>query len=150
MAWVFPASRLECDVEVFVMHRPLPDLGSPISLSRGGAVTARGWPIEDYVDLLLDRTFGILERVVGDRSISDQKNLDVHNPIKNAWMARDGWRSGIPWTCEWCRMIGCRSRVRSEPDRRSDFATELAPEPGKLHELPGLGAVVAPPQVRGY
>ncbi|RWW28168.1 hypothetical protein GW17_00007374 [Ensete ventricosum] len=39
-------------------------------------------------------------RVVGGRSISDQKNLDGLSPVKNAWMARDGWRSGIPWTCD--------------------------------------------------
>ncbi|RWW72924.1 hypothetical protein BHE74_00019233, partial [Ensete ventricosum] len=35
-----------------------------------------------------------------DRSINDQKNLDGLNPVKNAWMARDGWRSEILWTCE--------------------------------------------------
>ncbi|RRT39115.1 hypothetical protein B296_00038044 [Ensete ventricosum] len=39
-------------------------------------------------------------RVVGGRSISDQKNLDGLSPVKNAWMARDGWRSGISWTCD--------------------------------------------------
>ncbi|RRT41131.1 hypothetical protein B296_00025778 [Ensete ventricosum] len=38
-------------------------------------------------------------RVADGRSISDQKNLDGLSPVKNAWMARDGWRSGIPWTC---------------------------------------------------
>ncbi|RZS00673.1 hypothetical protein BHM03_00030420 [Ensete ventricosum] len=42
--------------------------------------------------------FGISGRVAGGRSISDQKNLDDLSPVKNAWMARDGWRSGIPWT----------------------------------------------------
>ncbi|RZR92907.1 hypothetical protein BHM03_00021294, partial [Ensete ventricosum] len=171
-------------------------------------------------------------RVSGGRSISDQKNLDGLSPIKNAKMARDEWRYGIPWTCDvnrptnwesgslllstnprreavvgfghalakkfssnsfanrsnedidaglrqeyqvlpgplrvvgkarhisasevsytaiWarnaaCQTIGCQSRVRSEPDRRSDFTTDLAPESGKLRELPRLGAVVAPPQ----
>ncbi|RRT48152.1 hypothetical protein B296_00024927 [Ensete ventricosum] len=34
--------------------------------------------------------------IAGDHSISDQKNLDGLSPVKNAWMARDGWRSGIP------------------------------------------------------
>ncbi|RRT81926.1 hypothetical protein B296_00000225 [Ensete ventricosum] len=37
-------------------------------------------------------------RVIGGRSISDQKNLDGLSPVKNVWMAMDGWRSGIPWT----------------------------------------------------
>ncbi|RRT44884.1 hypothetical protein B296_00046624, partial [Ensete ventricosum] len=63
-----------------------------------------------------------------------QKNLDSLSPIRNAWMARDGWRYEIPWTCE------------SESDRRSDFATELASKSGKLRKLPRLGAMVAPPQ----
>ncbi|RZR88391.1 hypothetical protein BHM03_00015956 [Ensete ventricosum] len=44
-----------------------------------------------------------------------------------------------------CRTIGRRSRVQSEPDRRSDFTTELASESGKLRELPRLGVVAAPP-----
>ncbi|RWW53236.1 hypothetical protein BHE74_00040293 [Ensete ventricosum] len=38
--------------------------------------------------------------VAGGRSISDQKNLDGLSPVKKVWMARDGWRSEIPWTCE--------------------------------------------------
>ncbi|RZR79923.1 hypothetical protein BHM03_00005801 [Ensete ventricosum] len=63
MAWVLLASRLECDVEVFVMRRPLHDLRSYIGLARRGAVTARGWPSEDDVDLFLDRTFGSERRV---------------------------------------------------------------------------------------
>ncbi|RRT51532.1 hypothetical protein B296_00046724, partial [Ensete ventricosum] len=104
--------------------------------------------------------------VTGDRSISDQKNLDGLSPVRNAWMARDGWRFGIPWTCEnfildlveplmdltdlfsqgiRCQTIGRRSRVQSEPDRRSDFAIKLASEPGKLRKLLRLGAVAAPP-----
>ncbi|RWV76998.1 hypothetical protein GW17_00062238 [Ensete ventricosum] len=63
MAWELLASRLECDVEVFVMRRPLPDLRSCIGLPRRGAVTAQGWPSEDDADLLLDRTFGSGRRV---------------------------------------------------------------------------------------
>ncbi|RRT32374.1 hypothetical protein B296_00055094, partial [Ensete ventricosum] len=39
-------------------------------------------------------------RVVGGRSTSDQKNLDGLSHVKNAWMARDGWKSRIPWTCD--------------------------------------------------
>ncbi|RZR94546.1 hypothetical protein BHM03_00023242 [Ensete ventricosum] len=39
-------------------------------------------------------------RVTGGRSINDQKNLDGLSPVKNAWMVRDGWMSGIPWTCD--------------------------------------------------
>ncbi|RWW37865.1 hypothetical protein BHE74_00056975 [Ensete ventricosum] len=52
------ASRLERNVKVFVVQRPLPDLGSRIRFSCRGAVTARGWPAEDDVDLLLNRAFG--------------------------------------------------------------------------------------------
>ncbi|RZR94400.1 hypothetical protein BHM03_00023088 [Ensete ventricosum] len=43
-------------------------------------------------------------------------------------------------------MIGYRSRDRFELDRRSDFATELAPESGRLRELPRLGAMAIPSQ----
>ncbi|RWW48626.1 hypothetical protein BHE74_00045280 [Ensete ventricosum] len=232
MAWVLLASRLEYDVKVFVMRQPLPNLISCISLAGRGDVTARGWPSEDDVDLILDWTFGISGSFVGSRSISDQKNLDGLSPVKNVWMARDGWRSGIPWTCEvnrptnwdWgsslprpsrssqggrespthqrvrrivqdhmgiecsdvlcriaaaivrledrepegppsgprraanglgrlvlsgnqrCRTIRYRSRGRFEPDRNSDFATELAQEWGRLRELPRLGTVAALPQ----
>ncbi|RZS18473.1 hypothetical protein BHM03_00050747 [Ensete ventricosum] len=47
-----------------------------------------------------DLAESISGRVVGSRSINDQKNLDGLSPVKNAWMARDRWRSGIPWTCD--------------------------------------------------
>ncbi|RZR88201.1 hypothetical protein BHM03_00015730 [Ensete ventricosum] len=39
-------------------NQPLPDLRSRISFLCRGAVTARGWPAEDDVDLLFDRAFG--------------------------------------------------------------------------------------------
>ncbi|RWW58652.1 hypothetical protein BHE74_00034450 [Ensete ventricosum] len=71
MAWVLLASRLECDVEVFVMCRPLPDLISCIGLAHQGAVTARGWPSEYDVDLLLDRTFGSGRRVSRGSTIGE-------------------------------------------------------------------------------
>ncbi|RRT32158.1 hypothetical protein B296_00053787 [Ensete ventricosum] len=58
MAWMLLASQLERNIDVFVMQRPLPDLGPRISFSCRGAVIARGWPVEDDVDLLLDRAFG--------------------------------------------------------------------------------------------
>ncbi|RWW11834.1 hypothetical protein GW17_00024532 [Ensete ventricosum] len=45
-----------------------------------------------------------------------------------------------------CQTIGYRSRDRFESDRRSDFATELAPESGRLRELPRLGAMTVPSQ----
>ncbi|RZR86772.1 hypothetical protein BHM03_00014029 [Ensete ventricosum] len=45
------------------MPRPLSDLGPRISFSGRGAITTRGWPTEDDVDLLLDRTFGSQERL---------------------------------------------------------------------------------------
>ncbi|RRT35029.1 hypothetical protein B296_00037363 [Ensete ventricosum] len=44
-------------------------------------------------------------------------------------------------------MIWYQSRGRFEPDRKSDFMTELAQESGRLHELLRLGAVAALPQV---
>ncbi|RRT51843.1 hypothetical protein B296_00041957 [Ensete ventricosum] len=44
MAWMLLASRLERDVEVFVMQWPLPDLGSRISFSCRGAVTVEAGP----------------------------------------------------------------------------------------------------------
>ncbi|RZR94116.1 hypothetical protein BHM03_00022743 [Ensete ventricosum] len=71
MAWVLLASRLECDIEVFVMRRPLPDLKLCIGLARRGAVTARGWPSEDDVDLFLDRTFGLGRRVSRGSAIGE-------------------------------------------------------------------------------
>ncbi|RRT85071.1 hypothetical protein B296_00003488 [Ensete ventricosum] len=93
-------------------------------------------------------------QVVADRSISDQKNFDGFNPVKNAWMARDGWRYGIPWTCDvnhptnyergsslpWAiprreAMVGFERRVRSVSDRWSDFVTGLALGSGKLRGL---------------
>ncbi|RRT34529.1 hypothetical protein B296_00048762 [Ensete ventricosum] len=43
-------------------------------------------------------------------------------------------------------MIGCRGQGRFEPNRKSDFTTELVRESGRLRELPQLGAVAAPPQ----
>ncbi|RZS21651.1 hypothetical protein BHM03_00054314 [Ensete ventricosum] len=43
-------------------------------------------------------------------------------------------------------MIEYRGRGRFEPNRKSDFATELARESGRLRELSRLGAVAAPPQ----
>ncbi|RZS03293.1 hypothetical protein BHM03_00033460 [Ensete ventricosum] len=88
----------------------------------------------------------ILGRVVGGRSISDQKNLDGLSLVKNAWMARDGWRSGIPWTCDRCRSIKCRSRSRSVPDYRSDFVIGLASGSGKLRGLRRPEAVAALPR----
>ncbi|RZS28978.1 hypothetical protein BHM03_00062637, partial [Ensete ventricosum] len=42
-----------------------------------------------------------------------------------------------------CRTIGYRSRGRFEPDRKSDFATKLTQESGRLRELPRLSAVAA-------
>ncbi|RZS26086.1 hypothetical protein BHM03_00059377 [Ensete ventricosum] len=44
--------------------------------------------------------YSISGTVTGDRSINDQKNLDGLSPIKNAWMAREGWTSRTPQTCE--------------------------------------------------
>ncbi|RWV78517.1 hypothetical protein GW17_00060511, partial [Ensete ventricosum] len=41
-----------------------------------------------------------------------------------------------------------RGRGRFEPDRKSDFATELARQSRRLRELPRLGTVEAPPQAR--
>ncbi|RRT38282.1 hypothetical protein B296_00044713 [Ensete ventricosum] len=38
-------------------------------------------------------------------------------------------------------MIGCCGRDWFEPDRKSDFAIELARQSGRLRELPGLGVV---------
>ncbi|RZR86981.1 hypothetical protein BHM03_00014306 [Ensete ventricosum] len=69
--------------------------------------------------------------LTGDRSISDQKNLDGLSPVKNAWMARDGWRFEIPWTCEGhlgaeCSDVLCRvtaAIVRLE-DRESEGGRE--------------------------
>ncbi|RZS24029.1 hypothetical protein BHM03_00057044 [Ensete ventricosum] len=70
MARVLLASRLECDVEIFIMRRPLSDLRACIGFARRGAVTARGWLPEDDVDLLLDRTFGSRRRI-SRRSTTD-------------------------------------------------------------------------------
>ncbi|RRT83423.1 hypothetical protein B296_00017726 [Ensete ventricosum] len=55
-------------------------------------------PTEQVDDLV--RRHKKVKVLTGDRSISDQKNLDGLSLVKNAWMARDGWRFGIPWTCE--------------------------------------------------
>ncbi|RWW68488.1 hypothetical protein BHE74_00023990 [Ensete ventricosum] len=43
-----------------------------------------------------------------------------------------------------CWTIDYRSWARIEPDRRSDFATELAPKSGRLRKLSRLGAVAVP------
>ncbi|RWV91759.1 hypothetical protein GW17_00045924, partial [Ensete ventricosum] len=45
-----------------------------------------------------------------------------------------------------CWTIGYQSRGRFEPDRKSDFGTELAQESGRLRELLRLGAMAALPQ----
>ncbi|RZS20058.1 hypothetical protein BHM03_00052534 [Ensete ventricosum] len=71
MTWVLLASRLECDVEVFVMRRPLLDLRSCIGLARQGAVTAQGGPSEDDIDLLLDRTLRLGRRVSRGSAIEE-------------------------------------------------------------------------------
>ncbi|RZS08630.1 hypothetical protein BHM03_00039632 [Ensete ventricosum] len=44
-------------------------------------------------------------------------------------------------------MIGCQSRDRFTPDRKSGFATELVQQSGRLRGLPQPGAVAAPPRV---
>ncbi|RZS22343.1 hypothetical protein BHM03_00055097, partial [Ensete ventricosum] len=69
----------------------MPDLSS--LLFGGGGGCPRGYSTQGCF-------VSISGSIAGYRSISDQKNLDGLSPVKNAWMARDGWRSGIPWTCE--------------------------------------------------
>ncbi|RRT31860.1 hypothetical protein B296_00047457 [Ensete ventricosum] len=65
---------------------------------RGRFVSSRLSPISISATVYWCARCSISGRVVGGRSISDQKNLDGLSPVKNAWMTRDEWRSGIPWT----------------------------------------------------
>ncbi|RRT31621.1 hypothetical protein B296_00049596 [Ensete ventricosum] len=155
------------------MCQPLPDLRSCISLVRRGDIIARGWPSEDDVDLLLDRTFGSGRRVPRGSAIGERELVadiptqvsapdDVFNlycrsrhssvsyraiwagPPSGPRQASDGL-GGLVLSGNWrCRTIGYRSWDQIEPDRKSDFATELAPESGRLRKLPRLTVVAVP------
>ncbi|RZR97315.1 hypothetical protein BHM03_00026468, partial [Ensete ventricosum] len=61
----------------------------------------------------------ILGSVAGGHSISDQKNLDGLSHVNNAWMARDGWRYGIPWTCECLDLASQAEKSLDRDDERS-------------------------------
>ncbi|RRT69695.1 hypothetical protein B296_00033594 [Ensete ventricosum] len=71
-------------------------------------------------------------RVAGGRSINDQKKLDGLSPVKNAWMARDGWRSDF--------VIGLTSGSGKLRGLRQPEAMAALPRAGPS----GLGPLVTP------
>ncbi|RRT64594.1 hypothetical protein B296_00016280 [Ensete ventricosum] len=75
--------------------------GCPQGYSARGRFDSSRLPTPDVLtSMYLCARCSILGTITGDRSINDQKNLDGLSPIRNAWMAREGWMVGTPRTCE--------------------------------------------------